>query len=67
MPEGAFDGAFTICRIAFRNTPYGDGAGWFVGLPGGSQSLDPFLRYFLQFAPEGYAFGINTLIYALTH
>jgi hypothetical protein len=24
-------------------------------------------RYFLQFAPEGYAFGINALIYALTH
>jgi hypothetical protein len=24
-------------------------------------------RYFLQFAPEGYAFGINALLYAMTH
>jgi hypothetical protein len=24
-------------------------------------------RYFLQFAPEGYAFGVNTMIYSLTH
>lgn len=24
-------------------------------------------RYFLQFAPDGYAFGINALVYAMTH
>ena len=24
-------------------------------------------RYFLQFAPEGYAFGVNTIVYSLTH
>jgi len=24
-------------------------------------------QYFLQFAPDGYAFGINALLYALTH
>ena len=23
--------------------------------------------YFLQFAPEGYAFGVNTLVYSMTH
>jgi hypothetical protein len=24
-------------------------------------------RYFLRFAPDGYAFGINTLVYSMTH
>jgi hypothetical protein len=24
-------------------------------------------RYFLQFAPEGYAFGVNTIVYSTTH
>jgi len=24
-------------------------------------------RYFLQFAPEGYAFGVNTIVYSMTH
>jgi hypothetical protein len=24
-------------------------------------------QYFLQFAPEGYAFGVNTIIYSMTH
>jgi hypothetical protein len=24
-------------------------------------------RYFLQFAPDGYAFGVNTLVYSMTH
>jgi hypothetical protein len=24
-------------------------------------------RYFLQFAPEGYAFGVNALVYSMTH
>jgi hypothetical protein len=33
MPEGGLDGAFAFCRIAFRNSPYGDGAGWFVDYP----------------------------------
>ena len=28
-----YDGAFTFCRIAFRNAPYGDGGGWFVDYP----------------------------------
>jgi len=28
-----YDGAFNFCRIAFRNSPYGDGGGWFVDYP----------------------------------
>ena len=24
-------------------------------------------NYFLEFAPEGYAFGINAIVYALSH
>jgi hypothetical protein len=28
-----YDGAFTFCRIMFRNSPYGDGGGWFVDYP----------------------------------
>ena len=24
-------------------------------------------RYFLQFAPEGYAFGVNAIVYSMTH
>jgi hypothetical protein len=24
-------------------------------------------RYFLEFAPDGYAFGVNTLVYSMTH
>jgi hypothetical protein len=24
-------------------------------------------RYFLQFAPDGYAFGVNTIVYSMTH
>ena len=24
-------------------------------------------QYFLQFAPDGYAFGINALLYSMTH
>ena len=23
--------------------------------------------YFLQFAPEGYAFGVNAIVYSMTH
>ena len=29
----SYDGAFTFCRIMFRNAPYGDGGGWFVDYP----------------------------------
>src|SRR6266550_3023049 len=33
LPDGGFDGAFTFCRISFRNSPYGDGSGWHVDYP----------------------------------
>jgi hypothetical protein len=29
----SYDGAFTFCRIMFRNSPSGDGFGWFVDYP----------------------------------
>jgi hypothetical protein len=33
-PVGAaYDGAFRFCRIRFRNSPEGDGNGWFVDYP----------------------------------
>jgi hypothetical protein len=28
-----YDGAFQFCRIMFRNSPYGDGNGWYVDYP----------------------------------
>src|SRR5689334_23667313 len=28
-----YDGAFTFCRIMFRQNPYGDGDGWSVDYP----------------------------------
>jgi hypothetical protein len=33
VSPGAFNGAFVFCRIAFRNQPSGDGAGWSVDYP----------------------------------
>lgn len=39
-PTGApYDGAFRFCRIQFRNTPEGDGGGWFVDYPRADQNL----------------------------
>ena len=35
----AYDGAFQFCRIAFRNAPNGDGAGWFVDWPRADENL----------------------------
>ena len=29
-PNPPYDGAFRFCRIMFRNSTNGDGAGWFV-------------------------------------
>src|SRR5262245_62091595 len=31
--EMSYDGAWTFCRIAFRQNPYGDGGGWSVDYP----------------------------------
>ena len=40
IPENpAYDGAFQFCRIAFRNAPNGDGAGWFVDWPRADENL----------------------------
>jgi hypothetical protein len=39
-PVGAqYDGAFRFCRLQFRNTPEGDGGGWFVDYPRADQNL----------------------------
>jgi hypothetical protein len=35
----AYDGAFTFCRIMFRNAPNGDGGGWFVDYPRADENL----------------------------
>jgi uncharacterized protein DUF4159 len=34
-----YDGAFQFCRIAFRNAPNGDGAGWWVDYPRADENL----------------------------
>ncbi len=36
-----YDGKFVFCRVAFRNSPYGDGGGWFVDSPRADLNL-PF-------------------------
>jgi Domain of unknown function (DUF4159) len=35
----AYDGAFTFCRIMFRNAANGDGGGWFVDYPRADENL----------------------------
>jgi hypothetical protein len=35
----SFDGAFSFCRIAFRNLPNGDGGGWGVDYPRADMNL----------------------------
>jgi hypothetical protein len=35
----SFRGDFTFCRIAFRESPYGDGGGWGVDYPRADQNL----------------------------
>ena len=35
----AYDGAWTFCRIIFRNAPDGDGNGWFVDWPRADENL----------------------------
>ncbi len=35
----AYDGAFQFCRIMFRNSPNGDGNGWFVDYPRADENL----------------------------
>src|SRR5437899_534702 len=34
-----YDGAWTFCRIIFRNAPDGDGAGWYVDWPRADENL----------------------------
>jgi hypothetical protein len=37
--DSPYDGAFRFCRIAFRNSPSGDGGGWWVDYPRADQNL----------------------------
>src|SRR5712691_5164585 len=34
-----YDGGFRFCRIRFRTSPQGDGAGWYVDYPRADQNL----------------------------
>jgi hypothetical protein len=36
---GSYDGSFNFCRIAFRQSPSGDGAGWNVDWPRADENL----------------------------
>jgi uncharacterized protein DUF4159 len=39
QPNPAYDGAFQFCRIMFRQSPTGDGGGWFVDYPRADENL----------------------------
>ena len=39
VPEGTYDGSFRFCRISFRNSPEGDGDGWYVDYPRADENL----------------------------
>jgi hypothetical protein len=39
VAAGGYDGGFRFCRIRFRTSPQGDGAGWFVDYPRADQNL----------------------------
>ncbi len=39
FPPAAYDGGFNFCRIAFRQSPNGDGGGWNVDWPRADENL----------------------------
>lgn len=39
VPADTYDGSFRFCRISFRNSPQGDGDGWFVDYPRADENL----------------------------
>jgi hypothetical protein len=39
IPKGSYDGSFRFCRISFRNSPQGDGDGWYVDWPRADENL----------------------------
>jgi hypothetical protein len=39
VAEGSYDGSFRFCRISFRNSPQGDGDGWYVDYPRADENL----------------------------
>jgi hypothetical protein len=39
MPAEPYDGTFRFCRLSFRNSPDGDGDGWFVDYPMADENL----------------------------
>jgi hypothetical protein len=53
----AYDGAWTFCRIIFRNAPDGDGNGWFVDWPRADENLSfrfsELTRTSVSRAPDG--------------
>src|SRR5262245_18448594 len=53
----AYDGAWTFCRIIFRNAPNGDGNGWFVDWPRADENLSfrfsELTRTSVSRAPDG--------------
>ncbi len=39
VPPGSYDGGFRFCRVSFRNSPLGDGHGWYVDYPRADENL----------------------------
>jgi hypothetical protein len=66
-PNPAYDGAFRFCRIMFRNSQTGDGAGWFVDYPRADLNLT-FRLSELTTTPvsRNAAEGFNHNVYRLT-
>ena len=65
--DSPYDGAFRFCRIAFRNSPAGDGAGWFVDYPRADQNLTfRFSELTKAIVSRDVAGQYNHLVIALT-
>jgi hypothetical protein len=66
-PNPAYDGAFMFCRIMFRNSPNGDGAGWYVDWPRADENLSfrfsELTRTSVSRAPDG---AFNHVVIQLT-
>ena len=63
-PNPRYDGAFRYCRGIYQRNPVGDGGGWTTDYPQADLNLSFRLS---ELAGPGYAFGINAILYALTH
>lgn len=55
--EQGYDGGFRFCRIRFKTSPEGDGAGWFVDYPRADENLSLRLSQITRFAVSTFGEG----------